>query len=124
MRILIVDDEAEIRRILRILLENAKYEVIEASDGAAAVEAVKNDRSIDLCIMDVKQKSNNAIQKQSYHSVLTPTLSKLKYFIYKSKPIVPIKSAKSNMKKKLKEKHKNVPKQQKASKKANFASPL
>ena len=30
MRILIVDDEADIRRILRILLEKAKYEVIEA----------------------------------------------------------------------------------------------
>ena len=38
MRILIVDDEADIRRILRILLEKAKYEVVEAHDGLSAIE--------------------------------------------------------------------------------------
>ena len=52
MRILIVDDEAEIRKILHILLENSGYEVLEASDGLAAVAALKTDDKIDLCIMD------------------------------------------------------------------------
>ena len=37
MRILIVDDEADIRRILRILLEKERYEVVEARDGVEAV---------------------------------------------------------------------------------------
>ena len=62
MRILIVDDEADIRRILRILLEKAKYEVIEAQDGASAIECVKNDRSIDLCIMDVMMPNMTGIE--------------------------------------------------------------
>ena len=62
MRILIVDDEADIRRILRILLEKADYEVIEAHDGLSAVECVKNDRSIDLCIMDVMMPNMTGIE--------------------------------------------------------------
>ena len=53
MRILVVDDEAEIRKVLRLLLTKAGYEVAEASDGAAAVDAVRSDSGIDLCIMDM-----------------------------------------------------------------------
>ena len=62
MRILIVDDEAEIRRILKILLEKEKYEVVEAHDGLDAVEKIKNDRSIDLCIMDVMMPNMDGIE--------------------------------------------------------------
>ena len=62
MRILIVDDEIEIRKVLRLLLENAGYEIFEASDGAKAVEAVKADPSIDLCIMDIMMPSMSGIE--------------------------------------------------------------
>ena len=62
MKILIVDDEIEIRKILRLLLENAGYETIEATDGAAAVGAVRQDRGIDLCIMDVMMPNMNGIE--------------------------------------------------------------
>ena len=53
MKILIVDDEIEIRKVLRLLLEGAGYTVIEASDGASAVKILQSDREIDLCIMDI-----------------------------------------------------------------------
>ena len=53
MKILITDDELEIRKVLRLLLENAGYEVVEAADGERAVEAVRADSEIDLCIMDI-----------------------------------------------------------------------
>ena len=53
MRILIVDDEKEIRKVLKLLLENAGYETVEAGDGAKAVEVLLEDPSIDLCIMDI-----------------------------------------------------------------------
>ena len=53
MKILITDDELEIRKVIRLLLENAGYEVIEAADGERAVEAVRSDSEIDLCIMDI-----------------------------------------------------------------------
>jgi DNA-binding response OmpR family regulator len=62
MRILIVDDEAEIRKILTILLENAGYEVVSASDGLAAVITLKEDSEIDLCIMDVMMPRMNGVQ--------------------------------------------------------------
>ena len=62
MRILIVDDEIEIRKVLRLLLENAGHEIVEASDGERAVTAVRDDRSIDLCIMDIMMPVMNGIE--------------------------------------------------------------
>ena len=53
MRILVVDDEPEIRNVLRLLLQNAGHEVMEAVDGFAAVDSIRNNSGIDLCIMDV-----------------------------------------------------------------------
>ncbi len=53
MRILVVDDEAEIRTVLRLLLQNAGHTVSEAADGAKAVAAVKDDGAVDLVIMDI-----------------------------------------------------------------------
>ncbi len=62
MKILIADDEIEIRKVLRLLLENAGYDIIEAADGERAVEAVRLDPEIDLCIMDIMMPSMNGIE--------------------------------------------------------------
>lgn len=62
MRILIVDDEAEIRKILTILLENSGYEVVSASDGLSALMTLKTDSEIDLCIMDVMMPRMDGIE--------------------------------------------------------------
>jgi DNA-binding response OmpR family regulator len=62
MRILIADDEIEIRKVLRLLLENSGYEIIEATDGIKAVEAVRRDPYIDLCIMDIMMPLMNGIE--------------------------------------------------------------
>ena len=62
MRILISDDEIEIRKVLRLLLENAGYEILEASDGARAVETVRQHRDIDLCIMDIMMPAMSGIE--------------------------------------------------------------
>ena len=62
MRILVVDDEIDIRQILRILLESKGYEVIEAHDGAAAVEEMKNNPNIDVCIMDVMMPRMSGVE--------------------------------------------------------------
>lgn len=53
MKILITDDELEIREIIRLLLENSGYEVVEAKDGREAVMMMRLDSKIDLCIMDI-----------------------------------------------------------------------
>ena len=62
MRILIADDEAEIRKILTILLENSGYEVVSASDGLSAVMTLRGDSEIDLCIMDVMMPRMDGIR--------------------------------------------------------------
>lgn len=62
MRILVVDDEIDIRHILRILLESRGYEVVEARDGAEAVSRIKSDRDIDMCIMDVMMPRMTGIE--------------------------------------------------------------
>lgn len=51
-RILIVDDEAGIRELCRVNLVLAGYEVIEAADGFAALDAART-HSPDLIFLDV-----------------------------------------------------------------------
>ena len=51
-RIMIADDEADIRKILRLLLEKKGYTVDEASNGQDAVEKARAG-GIDLVIMDI-----------------------------------------------------------------------
>ncbi|MBQ9084951.1 MAG: response regulator transcription factor [Clostridia bacterium] len=61
MRVLVVDDEADIRQILSILLGNAGYDTIEAQDGLTAVDMLREDRSIDLCIMDIMMPNMSGV---------------------------------------------------------------
>ena len=51
-RILIADDEAEIRDVLRLYLEKEGYEVIEAADGLEAVRLIRQG-GMDLAILDI-----------------------------------------------------------------------
>jgi len=51
-RILVVEDEPDVRFLIRLVFETAGYEVIEASDGAAALTAVRGGRP-DLVVTDV-----------------------------------------------------------------------
>ena len=53
MKILVADDEKEIRKILKLLLESRDHEVIETADGEDAVRTLMSERGIDLCIMDI-----------------------------------------------------------------------
>ncbi len=53
MKILIVDDENDIRRVLKLLLGNRGYEVAEAENGARALEILSGTDEFDLVIMDM-----------------------------------------------------------------------
>lgn len=50
--ILIADDEKEIRDLLRLYLENEKYEILEAEDGIQALGILENEK-VDLCLLDI-----------------------------------------------------------------------
>ena len=51
-KILVADDEAEIRSLLKLYLENEGYSVVEAVDGLEAMEKLKSDKP-DLCVLDI-----------------------------------------------------------------------
>jgi len=60
-RILVVDDDASIRRTLSILLTKAGYEVTQASDGSEAVRLWR-DRGGDLVITDLHMPEKDGIE--------------------------------------------------------------
>ena len=62
IRILAVDDEPDLRSLLRILLKNKGYEVLEAASGQEAVELVRSEPRIDLVIMDIMMPGLNGVQ--------------------------------------------------------------
>ena len=51
-KILIADDEAQIREILRIYFEKEDFQVIEAEDGAAAILKVQSEEP-DILLLDI-----------------------------------------------------------------------
>lgn len=60
-RILVVDDNREIREVVNILLSGEGYEVDEASDGSRAL-AMLRERCYDLVILDVMMPHMNGYQ--------------------------------------------------------------
>jgi two-component system cell cycle response regulator DivK len=52
-RILVVEDQEDLRGMLRTLLTGSGYEMIEAADGKAGVAQAKTERP-DLILMDIQ----------------------------------------------------------------------
>lgn len=52
-RVLIVEDTEDNRRIMRIMLTGAGFEVLEAEDGLSGVEAATTHKP-DLILMDIQ----------------------------------------------------------------------
>ena len=61
IRILAVDDEPDLRGLLRILLTHKGYEVLEAASGQEAVDLVRSEPRIDLVIMDIMMPGLNGV---------------------------------------------------------------
>ncbi|MFD1850523.1 response regulator transcription factor [Oceanobacillus bengalensis] len=60
-KILVVDDEERIRRLLRMYLEREKYTVEEAEDGKAALEMALNE-DYDVIILDIMMPEMDGIE--------------------------------------------------------------
>lgn len=73
-KILVADDDPEIREVLRLLLTGEGYEVLEASDGSEAIALLNS--AVDLVILDVMMPGTGGyaacaeIRKQSAVPVL------------------------------------------------------
>ena len=62
IHILVADDEPDIRRIIRILLEGRGYAVYEAPNGLAAVDVVREHPETDLVIMDIMMPGLDGVE--------------------------------------------------------------
>ena len=62
MRILIVDDEDNLRRLMRLTLETAGYEVAEAADGEAALRAFGDGGAFDAVLLDQRMPGLDGLE--------------------------------------------------------------
>src|SRR5580658_509600 len=71
--ILLVEDETNLRRLARQYLETQGYKILEAEDGAAALQIVDGHKgAIDLLLTDVIMPGMNGRELASQISVLLP----------------------------------------------------
>ncbi len=59
--ILVVDDESQIRRVLRTTLSTSGYDVVEAKDGQEAIDMVIRERP-DLILLDVNMPGMSGLE--------------------------------------------------------------
>lgn len=52
-KVLVVDDESRMRKLVKDFLMKNNYEVIEAADGSEALDIFFGDKNIDLILLDV-----------------------------------------------------------------------
>lgn len=60
-KILAVDDSASMRQMVSFTLQGAGHEVIEAADGAIALDLAKNSSGIDLVLSDVNMPNMDGL---------------------------------------------------------------
>ena len=68
-RVLVVDDEPSVRTVVRMTLEKAGYDVLEAENGEKAIEAIntgENRLVLDTVICDIRMPQINGIQAIDY----------------------------------------------------------
>ncbi len=68
-RILVVDDEPDIRKVVRMTLEKAGYQVLEAEDGEKAIEIIntgENRLMLDVMICDIRMPKVNGVEAIAY----------------------------------------------------------
>ena len=52
-KILIVDDESRMRKLIKDFLKRTEYDVLEAATGKEAVDIFYDNKDIDLILLDV-----------------------------------------------------------------------
>jgi two-component system chemotaxis response regulator CheY len=67
-KILVIDDEAEIRKTIRLQLEATAFEILEAEDGEQVIQTLDNENvlEIDVIICDVRMPKINGIEAVAY----------------------------------------------------------
>lgn len=77
-RVLVVDDEPSVRTVIRMILEKAGYDVLEAEDGEKAVEVIntgENRLVVDAVICDIRMPKINGVEAIAYFQREYPHVS-------------------------------------------------
>ena len=68
-RVLIMDDEPDVRKVVKMILTKAGYDVIEAEDGEKAIAAIKegeNPLLLSVIICDIRMPKINGVEAINY----------------------------------------------------------
>jgi two-component system chemotaxis response regulator CheY len=68
-RVLVVDDEENVRSVIRMILTKAGYDVVEAWDGANAMEVIRADDNplmVDVITCDIRMPKVNGLEAIEY----------------------------------------------------------
>ena len=77
-RILVVDDEPDVRKVVRLYLEKTGYDVIEAEDGKQAVREIKNGENpllVDVILTDIRMPKLNGLEAIQFFQTEFPHVS-------------------------------------------------
>ncbi len=75
--VLVVDDESEVRKVVRITLEKAGYHVLEATDGKQAIEEIQKEENavtLDMIITDIRMPNTNGIDVIDFYRKEWPNI--------------------------------------------------
>jgi two-component system, chemotaxis family, chemotaxis protein CheY len=75
--VLVVDDEESIRKISRLTLTKAGYEVIEAENGEKAIEVLntgENPLNVDVILCDIRMPKINGVEAIHYFRTQYPSV--------------------------------------------------
>lgn len=76
-RVLIVDDEPDVRKVVKMTLTKAGYDVIEAEDGEKAIAAIQegeNPLLLDVIISDIRMPKVNGVEAINYFQQQWPSV--------------------------------------------------
>ena len=76
-RVLVIDDEAEVRKIVHLALEKNGFDVVEAEDGEKAIEAIRsgdNPLRTDVIICDVRMPKINGVEAVAFFREQFPSV--------------------------------------------------
>ena len=85
-RVLVVDDEVDVRKSVRLILTKAGYDVVEAEDGEAGVRAIKrgdNPFALGAIICDLRMPNMSGMEAIPYFRSHFP---RTRLSLYQSQP--------------------------------------
>ena len=88
-RVLVVDDEADVRKSVRLILTRAGYDVVEAEDGEKGIAAIKADGNallVDTIICDLYMPKVNGMEAIAHFRSQFPSVP---IIVLTGKPDVP-----------------------------------